>query len=1327
MEEDPTLNPQDIVPVEEDDVVRDPNRDQDPDDHEEEEEEGAGEQNIDPNRDQNIDPPAAEGKDSPLTKRPRFDLKHIVSEAEKFNWELPEELAEFFIHYCKTHVSESDVKLELEEFPAPSNVSCVPSMDATFKSTLKKEGANAAIDGDEDLSTIQKKIQDIMGPLGVAWASVELFRNGECSDLNEHILADQLQKATLLVGHAIQKVSWFRRLHSLSAMGTKTMKNVREVLKEPAVVKILQDDKSNLLIPTEFDQYLKSKETSRKNLTTAFGASNKKDVKTTKPSAATSAKRGKDTRQPFSSNPYQRGGGNRYNDNRYNDNNRRDGYTSNYNPFARSNYKHGDSGKGKYRPGSPNGQHALDSRLASKPQTCDAQSSLVLSSHTSDLTISRTNSKIRCELENDYQRPSNHGHRQRMGNPFAGYACAGENPTRRKNEQSGGISHGPGGREHVGQGGYKGSHTQTGPILEQHIRNPKRGGSVSSDNKSEGTKQICALPSFQNGRTEGSKTPSATRGLDGKAGPEGRLLLRPLGNSIPKIRPLQVEKEALRVPLPGVRSRTSTKDIHQTNEGSNISSEETRDPPGDISGRFINHSFVQGGIRKSKGHGHVPFPSPGINHKPEKIGLGSIPKIGISGHRSRQPVNVLLPLREENEKIDFSVSKGLFSSQLNPKGSVFANRKVEIDSNGGHTSPVTSQISPTVMHCGTIKTNALRASNIPISGGESGTKMVDRKSGAPKGKPDSSTTSRVGDMPGCSKNGRLGGSLSPGVNRGTMVRIGERFGHQRSGIAGSRAGNKDVHQGSQTHINSHEDRQYIGPLLPCKNGGHQKPKDAGHCQKNMALSVVAQDHDYCGMDSLPSEHLGRLGIQERLRLSRVETVPTGIPIDVSGNGTARLRSIRIKDVSPGQSLLQLEGRSGLPSSGRLSSVLESRLPLRVSPLLSHYKSSENSGNTEGAKDAPSNPSVAISTLVSSGPGHAAPPSRRRGPAKKPNRPDSSIDSGVISATSGLASIRDRLTEEGISEEASKLILNSRSRGTTQNYESAWKEWRLWCGERGVDPFTCPIKNVVNYLGRLFESGYEYRTIGVHRSAISAYHAPITNLGLLMPVGRHPQVSSLMSGVQKLRPPKPKYAFTWDIEAVLRLFRSWPLDLTPKQITIKTTTLLALIGVPRGAELHMFDLNYLAKYEDRYTFDLPGNIKNGKEGVVPEPVVFHKHLQDEKLCPVTCIEKYISLTEPWRPKGQPSTFFLSSKTHKPVCKSTLARWVKEVLHMADIDTKVFQAHSLRGASTSKAFLKGLSVREVVNHGKWSRDSTWQKFYHKPVAYPSQKYQDNILQL
>ena len=122
------------------------------------------------------------------------------------------------------------------------------------------------------------------------------------------------------------------------------------------------------------------------------------------------------------------------------------------------------------------------------------------------------------------------------------------------------------------------------------------------------------------------------------------------------------------------------------------------------------------------------------------------------------------------------------------------------------------------------------------------------------------------------------------------------------------------------------------------------------------------------------------------------------------------------------------------------------------------------------------------------------------------------------------------------------------------------------------------------------------------------------------------------------------------------------------------------------------------------------------------------MRTKKLCPLECIRDYTNLTKSWRVDGSPSKFFLThKKPHNPARKSTMARWIKQTLLLADVDTKVFQAHSLRGASSSKASLKGLSAKDIVSHGRWSRESTWQRFYHKKVDSSSKKYQDCILKL
>ena len=63
------------------------------------------------------------------------------------------------------------------------------------------------------------------------------------------------------------------------------------------------------------------------------------------------------------------------------------------------------------------------------------------------------------------------------------------------------------------------------------------------------------------------------------------------------------------------------------------------------------------------------------------------------------------------------------------------------------------------------------------------------------------------------------------------------------------------------------------------------------------------------------------------------------------------------------------------------------------------------------------------------------------------------------------------------------------------------------------------------------------------------------------------------------------------------------------------------------------------------------------------------------------------------------------------KCTIVGWLKCALKEAGIDINKYKAHSFRSASTSKALVLGLSVKDILNRGNWHNESTWQKFYQK----------------
>ena len=112
-------------------------------------------------------------------------------------------------------------------------------------------------------------------------------------------------------------------------------------------------------------------------------------------------------------------------------------------------------------------------------------------------------------------------------------------------------------------------------------------------------------------------------------------------------------------------------------------------------------------------------------------------------------------------------------------------------------------------------------------------------------------------------------------------------------------------------------------------------------------------------------------------------------------------------------------------------------------------------------------------------------------------------------------------------------------------------------------------------------------------------------------------------------------------------------------------------------------------------------------------------EDKNLCVVECLREYEARTKDMRPviAGQENKLFLSIvQPHKPVASGTVARWVRSLLQAAGIDTSQFKPHSVRGASASAAARGGVALSDILALACWSSDSTFRRFYYRPVLHP-----------
>ena len=267
-------------------------------------------------------------------------------------------------------------------------------------------------------------------------------------------------------------------------------------------------------------------------------------------------------------------------------------------------------------------------------------------------------------------------------------------------------------------------------------------------------------------------------------------------------------------------------------------------------------------------------------------------------------------------------------------------------------------------------------------------------------------------------------------------------------------------------------------------------------------------------------------------------------------------------------------------------------------------------------------------------------------------------------------------------------------------------------------FIPSISSLCNFLAHLASDGRSYASVASHRAAITTFFEQLGSKDL----GSEPRLARFMKGLFRQNPPKPRYAETWDVDTVLRFIVSLGnnKNLSLKELTLKLAFLLAICSPKRVSELAALSLNHLQRSAERWTFFLDYRNKNRISGSA-HAAKFETFSENPLLCPVRCLSDYLKATESVR--GTNDKLLLSFTTHKSVQGATVARWIKQMLENAGIDSK-FKAHSTRSASTSKAYKAGASIVEIMEAACWSeKGSTFFKFYNREL--PETSYQSHVL--
>lgn len=285
------------------------------------------------------------------------------------------------------------------------------------------------------------------------------------------------------------------------------------------------------------------------------------------------------------------------------------------------------------------------------------------------------------------------------------------------------------------------------------------------------------------------------------------------------------------------------------------------------------------------------------------------------------------------------------------------------------------------------------------------------------------------------------------------------------------------------------------------------------------------------------------------------------------------------------------------------------------------------------------------------------------------------------------------------------------RSSTQAvYNCYISKWRSYASENSFDADIASPARVANFLASLFDAGAGYSTVNSARSALSAYLPMLSG----QTIGSHPVVCRVIKGVFEERPSFPKYTDTWNVNVVLDYFDKLHQlhELSLKELTLKTCMLVALVTGQRGHALHSLMVDDIRVFDQKCVIVFSSKHKTTKPGFHTEPAEILEFTDNEKLCPVRHLKKYLTVTKPLR-KGK-QLFISYSKPHCAVGKQTFSRWIKAVLRSAGIDTKKYTAHSTRSASCSAAEKRGVPFKTILKAGSWASDRVFVKFYKKDVS-------------
>lgn len=856
---------------------------------------------------------------------------------------------------------------------------------------------------------------------------------------------------------------------------------------------------------------------------------------------------------------------------------------------------------------------------------------------------------------------------------------------------------------------------------------PKKDGRISASHRPKTTKQIHNLSSLPHGVRSFNLGTVKTRRMDGKHRSQGCLPPHSHCSAVQKIPSSEPARDLLPIQGPLFWLKYSAKSFHKTlRPGCGTSSVQgLQSPP--LPGRLVAERNIASGS-----------PSSISLHSISPLRLGSYCQQGkIRPHSQTEVCFSRYGCRPSRRPSSTFPPK---SRQIDRSPSVLQCSPTSLSTSAAIVTG-TPQPSLQVCHSGEITCQALavfRQGPSPSPQAQLGPVGTSRQTlQESSGVVDTGTPSSTGSFPTPSRpRGHLNHRRKPGRLERSDQRcsILRSVGSGRGRLAHLPAGASSSEYGSPKVCCTTGRSSGSGPIGQPDGGGlYKEPRrdtlgtPIYGSQETSPVVLRPPDSTGPSLHSRETELPSRLGFSSRsspgYRMDSAQCCrqETGPDLPISGDRPVRHKiqhqTTEVCQPLPGPS--GLEGRRFLFPMGRVSSLC---LPTYETPSRSFEETSRFLG-----QDGANSPQLAQSGLVPGPIGSSGRPSIE--PASVEQTPLATRQSHIPQQplpvrSTRLASLCQRIRQEGFSEKVAKYAAAPQRDSTRRLYDCHWQSFSHWCGERDTDPSSASISTLAEFLVFLFEvKHFNPRTIANYRSSLAAVLGSVEGV----PVSLNPVLSNLIKAFNSTRPLERPRVPEWDLAKVLRHLRSpyyeppsWDTVEARMRCTQKTAFLVALAKTDRRGELQALsrdsrDLIFTDSGMSMRT--IPGFLpKAGIPGMDPAPFLvpsltpFSGSDNDDRLlCPVRMVRKYLAFTGGPRPKER---LFLKVKGQGHPSAQTVAHWISACVRAAHQDTPGLHisAHEVRRMSASWAFHGGVhSTEDILLAGSWASHSTFTSFY------------------